>query len=65
MTAPHFHTVGEAKTAIKNIEHNPDGGNGPPSGIEGGSGKNDISGSSVTPKTKGGDWVDTRGIKGD
>ena len=56
MTAPHFHTVSEAKAAIKKIEHNSNGTTGAPTGIAGGSGGNDISGSS-NPKTKGGDWL--------
>lgn len=53
MTAPHFHTTAEAKAAIKKIEHNPDGGNGAPTGIAGGSVSNEttktpgVSGSSI------------------
>lgn len=64
MTAPHFHTVAEAKAAIKRIEHNASGPGapsgkmaGPPTGSGGGSGKNDIASDSVVPKTKGGDWI--------
>jgi hypothetical protein len=56
---PHIHTVEEAKANIKRIEHNSEGGNGPPSGIEGGSGGNYNTGTTegVPPKTKGGDWI--------
>ena len=59
MTAPHVHTVEEAKKAINKIEHNSDGGYGKPTGIEGGSGGNFTSGSSegVPPHTKGADWA--------
>lgn len=64
MTAPHFHTVNEAKAAIKKIQHNSDGTTGAPTGIAGGSGGNDIASDGISPKDKGGDWVDSRGIKG-
>lgn len=64
MTAPHFHTVMEAKAAIKKIQHNPDGGNSAPTGIAGGSGHIDNFSDGITPKEKGSDWVSKRGIKG-
>lgn len=56
---PHVHTVEEAKTNIKRIEHNSDGTYGPPTSIEGGSGKNYNTGTteSVPPKNKGDDWA--------
>lgn len=65
MTAPHFHTTAEAKTAIKKIEHNAgEGTSGPPSGIMGGSGGNQTTMTpGVTGTTKGSDWVAGKGKK--
>lgn len=56
---PHVHTVEEVKANIKKIEHNTEGGYGPPTGIEGGSGKNFNTGTTegVPHKEKGGDWA--------
>lgn len=56
---PHVHTVEETKANIKRIEHNAGGSIGPPTGIEGGSGKNFNTGTTegVPPKEKGADWA--------
>lgn len=69
MTAPHVHTIEEAKANIKRIEHNATGHSGPagkkagpPSGASGGSAKNRTSGndSKVISNDKGADWVSKR-----
>jgi hypothetical protein len=67
--APHVHHVDEVKSNISRIEHNGTGqGPGPsgkhggaPTGIEGGSGGNEVAGGDVVPRTKGSDWISGRG----
>ena len=67
--APHVHSVEEVHSNINRIEHNSAGqGPGPsgkhggaPTGIEGGSGGNEVTGGDVVPRTKGGDWISHRG----
>lgn len=62
---PHVHSVDEAKSNIRSIEHNSSGtGPGPsgkrggaPTGIDGGSGSLEKASDSVVPKHKGGDWI--------
>ncbi len=63
MTAPHFHTTAEARSAIKKIEHNSEGGNGKPSGIAGGSAGNNNADKAVMPREFDGDSVTKRGIR--
>lgn len=66
---PHVHSVDEAKANISRIEKNSAGqGPGPsgkhggaPTGIEGGSGGNELASDSVVPKHKGGDWIAEKG----
>jgi hypothetical protein len=66
---PHVHHVDEVKANISRIEHNSSGqGPGPsgkrggaPTGIEGGSGGNEMASDEVVPKTKGGDWISGKG----
>lgn len=61
MTAVHFHTTAEVKSAIKKIEHNSDGGNGAPTGIAGSPGYNGVTETPrVTSRSKGDDWVSKR-----
>lgn len=59
MTAPHFHNTAEAKSAIKKIEHNTDGGNGAPTSISGGSAGNRLTSTPGvnTGNEKGSDYV--------
>lgn len=66
MTAPHFHTSSEAKAAIKKIEHNSgQAAEGAPTGIAGGSARNQTTTEKgVTSATKGDDWVNHRGLRG-
>ena len=65
MVAPHFHTVEEAKKAIREIGHDADHDSGPPEGIHGGSSANLTS---STPEVitkgeeKGSDWADRRSL---
>ena len=66
MTAPHFHTVDEAKAAIRKIGHDAEHDSGPPTGISGGSSGNLTSSTKeVLPSgaQKGHDWADRRKIK--
>jgi len=69
MTAPHFHTSTEVKTAIKNIGHNDrtatEGATeGAPTGIKGGSAANKTTmEKGVSSNQKGQDWVSHRPIK--
>lgn len=69
MTAPHVHTVQEARDIIKKISNNErvttEGATeGAPTGIKG---SPSYSGTSVTPNVtphaKGDDWVSKRGVK--
>lgn len=70
MTAPHFHTVDEAKAAISRIEHNASGPGSPagkkagPPMMGGGSGSNDTAGCMENKGPKGKDWIGGSGGQG-